>query len=101
MHIGNCIWYSEPTFLKQIENHLTKNKIKATTVEWPNFEIPEEVQAVLDGGGYGNIDDGSGGVDPELRKKMKTVESSAKQVERTETNLQNNYWKLKNKFRRR
>lgn len=96
---GNCIWYSEPTFLRQIERHLATNNVKATIVEWPNFDIPKEVQSVLDGGGYGNADKGVD--DPELLNKMKSMENGAKQVERIETNLQQNYWKLKNKFRNR
>jgi hypothetical protein len=86
---------------KQIENHLTKNNVQAAKVEWPNFKIPKEVKAVLEGDGYGNITSQSGPVDPVLLEKMNHLECSVQQVELTETNLQNNYWKLRNKFRRR
>jgi hypothetical protein len=76
---------------------LIKNKVKATTIEWPNLAIPGEVKSVLDVGGYGNVEGRA--VDPELLKKMTILESSIQQVGLTETNLQNNYWKLRNKFR--
>jgi hypothetical protein len=87
--------------LLHIENHLTKNNVQAARVEWPNFKIPKEVHAVWEGDGYGNPTSESGPVDPVLLEKMNHLERSVQQVELTETNLQNNYWKLRNKFRTR
>ena len=97
---GNCIWYSEPTFLSQITSHLEENNVTASVVEWPASDVPKEVQSVLDAGGYGNVG-GTEDVYPELQNKIDSFRRSLGIVERTETGLQNNYWRLKHRFSNR
>ena len=97
---GNCVWYDEPSLIKQVEEHLTKNKVEPTRLTWPDkMTIPENLQRILDGGGYGNLagEDGDG-TDPELLAKLSTLESKVHQVQATEVLLQNNYWKFKRDF---
>lgn len=70
---------------------------------WPNFEIPPIIKSVLETGGYGDTPQQEGGDDAisnsQLQNKLRLVAESAKTVQVSETNLQMNYWKIRNKFR--
>ena len=83
--------------LQQVESHLRKNKVKPSDLNWPDWKIPGDVQAILETGGYGNVT-GAAGTDPQLEAKLKTLQVEIKQLEETEVSLQNYYWKLRIRF---
>jgi ATP-dependent RNA helicase DDX1 len=95
---GNTIWYDEPKLLGEIEELMIENKVSMTRLKWPELKIPAEIKALLDGGGYGNYA-GGGTVDPEMEAKMKELESQVKAIGITESALQFEFWKLRDRFR--
>lgn len=95
---GNTIWYGEPKLLGDIENLMTRNKVGMTRLEWPELNIPAEIKALIEGEGYGNYA-GGGTVDPEMEARMKELEPQVKAIGMTETALQSEFWKLRDRFR--
>jgi ATP-dependent RNA helicase DDX1 len=95
---GNTTWYDEPKYLKDIEKLMAQNKVGMTRLKWPELKIPAEIKALIDGGGYGNYV-GGGTVDPEMEAKMKQLEPQVKAIGVTESALQSEFWKLRDRFR--
>jgi hypothetical protein len=67
-------------------------------MSYPELKISDNVQKVLDSGGYGSMmtDDMS---NTDELPTMKRIRYQVRQVEVTESTLQTDFWNLKNKFR--
>jgi len=95
---GNTVWYDEPKHLRDIEKLMSQNKVGMTKLKWPELNIPAEIKALIEGGGYGNYA-GGGTVDPEMEAKMKQLEPQVVAIGVTESALQSEFWKLRDRFR--
>jgi hypothetical protein len=51
---GNCIWYKEPEFHSQILKLLKENKVEATSMTYPELDIPDHIRKIIESGGYGD-----------------------------------------------
>jgi ATP-dependent RNA helicase DDX1 len=91
---GNCIWYDEPLFLKNIESLLHKNKVRGTKAPYPLRSLPPDIQRIIESKGYGDFAADSSS-DPEMTTKLMSLEHQIDDVEATETALQVNYWGLR------
>jgi hypothetical protein len=83
---------------RKVESLLKRNKVGITELTWPEMEIPAQMKAVIERGGYGEMANESG-VDPELLEKLQRLQERAREIEMTESTLQSDFWKLRDKFR--
>ena len=95
---GNCVWYDEPKYMEAISKLLSKNSVPIFKLQWPDLELPIEIQSIVKNGGYGEHAKSGGSLNPETKAKMLSIESQAKQLSITESNLQTDYWNLRHKF---
>jgi hypothetical protein len=84
--------------LKDIINLLRRNNVDVIKMSYPELKISDNVQKVLDGGGYGSMMTDNMSNTDEL-PTMKRIRYQVRQVEVTESTLQTDFWNLKNKFR--
>lgn len=84
--------------MKDIINLLRRNNVDVIKMSYPELKISDNVQKVLDSGGYGSMmtDDMS---NTDELPTMKRIRYQVRQVEVTESTLQTDFWNLKNKFR--
>jgi ATP-dependent RNA helicase DDX1 len=90
---GNCIGYKEPEFYAQILKLLQDNTVEATSMKFPELEIPENVRKIMDGGGYGDTLSG----DSDSLLGVKAVQDKIKLVQETESALQEGFWRLRSR----
>lgn len=95
---GNCIWYDEPQFLNNIKSLLQKNDVSITKLDWPNLQLPADIQALVKSGGYGAQVKSGSALNPETKARMQKIEKQVKELSLTESSLQTDYWELRNKF---
>jgi ATP-dependent RNA helicase DDX1 len=91
---GNCIWYDEPSLLGSIKHLLQENKVCPLQAAYPMESLPEDIQRIVDGKGYGESyeqgDDYNG-----MEDKVSCLRNQVNDVETTESALQLNYWHLR------
>mmetsp|Transcript_60577 Transcript_60577/g.179563 ORF Transcript_60577/g.179563 Transcript_60577/m.179563 type:complete len:402 (-) Transcript_60577:87-1292(-) len=94
---GNCKWYSEPQFLKQIEILLKTNKVNLTKLHWPELNVPAEMATLVKTKGYGDYA-GGGTIDFGFKQHLESLSDAVQELGVTEFKLQSDFWKLKDRF---
>lgn len=90
MFSGNCIWYNEQKLLKEI-NVLTKRK-PITQLTWPKLQWPNQIQGLLDKGGYGRQKESPN------QKQMQDIYHKVKEIETIEFSLQGFFYDTREIF---
>lgn len=85
---GNCRWNDEGRQLHDVEKRL--GGLKVTELKLPDLVLPDDIQAILKGGGFGEAA-GADASNPELALHLEQLAGDVKDLGVLEFNLQTNW----------